>query len=185
MRYKTIILVTVLFSFISCEKKVEIKENRFRTWLNPDFKLENGFSVKLKMTVIHDDVFKIYYSEDPSENYQEKESIQSKVKGSNNNQIITFNLPKDIRPTKLRIDFGINKKQNYFKINSIELNNSQNNLEIPSDSLFNYFEIFNKNLSYDSINNHLKVEKSSNKKYSPSVFSKELLSNKLKDWYKD
>lgn len=185
MRVRLMVILVLIGSFISCQKEVEIKDGRFRTWLNPDFKLEKGFLIKINMTVIYDDVFKVYYTENITEQFNENKTLQSKISGNKAEQIITFNFPKGIKPHKLRIDFGINKKQNYFDIKSIEINNYDDYLKIQQDSILTYFEIFNNNLFYDSISKHYKVVKGPNKKYLPSIFSTERLSNHIIEWYKD
>ena|SRR5690554_5959651 len=169
--------------FFSCKKTATLNTNEHRVWLNPDIELEKGFTVVLDMTVEYDDIFKIYYCEDASEAFNEKRTVTSNILGSNNNQIITFSFPKRVEPKRLRIDFGVNKNQKTFKLNILEIKDHKNNIKILPDTLIDYFDIFNKNLLYDSVSNTLSVVKKPNDKYLPSIVSKELLTTKLTKWY--
>lgn len=182
MKLKINIIALIALSLFSCKKEVVIEDDRFRTWLNPDFETEKGFSLSLNITVVRDDVFKVYYAEDEA-SFTEKNTIKSKIKGRKEAQTITFNFPKEKKPIKFRIDLGSNKKQDFFRIGSVELKNPNNRLVIHQDSLFNYLEIHNKNLLYDSINNYHKVVKKPNKKYLPALFSNNKLSQELVNWY--
>ncbi len=185
MRLKINILLLLVLSFFSCKKEVHIEDDRFRTWLNPDVEIEKGFTLILKTSVIKDDVFKVYYTENDSIGFNEKNTIKSKVKGRNEAQDITFYFPKEKQPIKFRIDLGSNKKQEFFKIQSIKLKNQKNSLIIHQDSLLNYVEILNKSLSYDSINNYYKVIKKPNRKYLPALISNKKLTQELVNWYEN
>lgn len=185
MRLKIKILLLLVLSFFSCKKEVNIDEGRFRTWLNPDVEIEKGFTLILNASVIKDDVFKVYYTENDSTDFNEKNTIKSKVKGRQEEQVITFYFPKEKKPIKFRIDFGSNKKQDFFKIQSIELKSSNNRLIIHQDSLLNYLGILTKSLSYDSINNYFKVIKNPNRKYLPALYSNKELSQELANWYEN
>jgi hypothetical protein len=174
-----------LSCFISCKKASEQTAIEHRVWLNPDVKLEENFSIVLDMTIPQDDVFKVYYTEDPSQGFSEKRTVTTNVRGRNKNQQVTFNFPNTAKPKKLRIDFGLNKNQNSFKFNSIVLKNADNKLVVLPDSFSENFRIFNNNLVFDSIKGRLSVVKKPNKKYLPTIISKELLNNKLSNWYKE
>jgi hypothetical protein len=174
-------LLVSIICFYSCQKNGLPNSNNFRTWLNPDVKLDDVFSLSLNLEVRFDDQFKMYYTEDNSYDFNEKKTIRVKVKGLNYIQKITFNFPKNTRPTNVRIDLGVNKDQKVFTLDTISLGLNSDRIKIPPSSLLEYFEI-NNQLRYDSFNHNLKViHINSQKYYAPIIKSKGKLFLEIKN----
>ncbi len=173
-------LVVSIICFFSCQKNIPPNKNNFRIWLNPDIKVDDVFSLSLNLEARFNDQFKIYYTEDNSYKFSEEKTVRAKVKGLGYSQKITFKLPKNVRPTNIRIDFGININQKLFILDTISLGFNNDRIKIPPSSLLKYFET-NKQLKYDSINHNLKVIQNNNqKRYSPIIISKENLFLEIK-----
>lgn len=108
MRTK-ILLISVIFSivFSSCKNESKVtKDNEVAKEVKNDF-----FKVTLDVKVKKEDSFQLYYTENASENFSEEKSIWVNVKGSENEQKVSFNFSKDVIPSLIRLDFGVNKEQ--------------------------------------------------------------------------
>lgn len=71
--------------------------------------VKNSFKVIIDVIVKNDDNFSLFYTEDGTTNFGGT-PIWLGVKGNQNEQQIVFELPEDIYPSQLRLDFGL--KQN-------------------------------------------------------------------------
>ena len=121
----------MLFFFISCKKEVEKIEKVDIT--------RELFKVSLDLLIKKNDTLHLYYAGDMAEDYSEKNSIWLPVGGKEIAQKITFNLPKEILPTKLRIDFGVNRENEEIVLNTIAFN-YYDKIFVASDStIFDYF----------------------------------------------
>lgn len=69
--------------------------------------------ITLNATAKKDDSFQIYYKQDLDVDapFKEEESLYSEFKGSEQPQDIVWKLPKDVLPTMMRFDVGVNKQQ--------------------------------------------------------------------------
>ena len=121
----------MLFSFISCKKEVEKIEKVDTT--------KELFKVSLDLLIKENDTLHLYYAGDMAEDYSEQNSIWLPVSGKAITQKITFNLPKEVLPTKLRIDFGVNRENKEIVLNTVAFN-YYDKIFIANDStIFNYF----------------------------------------------
>lgn len=173
MKIKSLLLI-LFVSIFSCQKESSLDESKFRVWLNPDVKLEDVLTVKISLKVGYDDQFKIYYSEDNTENFNEEKTVKTKVKGAKTEQIVIFKFPKHVNPTNLRFDFGFNQKQVDFQINKFEFIYKGSYFRVQGEVLLDYFKIFDNRLIFDSSSKLLKVNKKvKRKQYHPTIISKE------------
>ncbi|WP_370477427.1 hypothetical protein [Tamlana flava] len=178
--------VFILFCLVSCKKTPPSTNNEYRVWLNPDVKLEDVFTVKIRLKVLHNDEFKVYYTQDNTENFNEENTVRTKINGSNEVQLLTFKFPKGTKPTNLRIDFGFNKEQRVFELNNLELSCHDNYFTIPGPTFLDYFKIFDNRLIFDASTAQLYVNKDIDRKqYLPITVSKESLNAELKYFYQE
>lgn len=133
-------LTTILlaaFVLFSCknDKTLENKEE-----LAPKNEI-NTFRVAFDLTVLKDDNFHLYYTQDGTINFDENQSVWLPVKGSANQQEVVFNLPQDVIPTHLRIDFGFgkNESQSDIVLKSFRMNYFDKKFEATDGQIFNYF----------------------------------------------
>lgn len=137
MRTKLIFTSLILaLTFISCKKEVskeEIKPIEVET-------NKNNFQVTLTATVKTDDNFQLYYSQDEYDvPYKEENSVWVAVKANDNPQDIVFNLPEDVIPNYLRIDFGTNEAQKEVTVKNFKMKYFSKSFEAKDSLFFNYF----------------------------------------------
>ena len=111
-----LILLCISMFFISCKNETSKTKEPEQELANDFFKVT--LDVKVKKT----DDFQIYYIENADENFSEEKSIWINVKGSENQQKVVFDLPKDIVPHLIRLDFGLSDTQEDITLYSIEMN---------------------------------------------------------------
>lgn len=134
--FKFIPLLLVLF-FVSCKKEGEVKNEKENT---TNEKVVNDFFViKLDVKGKKDDTFHVYYTEDKSLNFDESKTAWAEFISESNNVVnFKYNLPKDVLPNQLRLDFGVNNKDG-ISINNVEITYKTKTFNIPGAQVNNYF----------------------------------------------
>ncbi len=102
----------------------------------------NTVKFTLNAVVQQDDDFQIFYKDESVEEaapFDEVNSVWSGVKGGTAPQDVIFNLPEDIFPSSIRVDFGHNKKQPEMTLNSFLVSFKDKSFEIKGADFFNYF----------------------------------------------
>ncbi|MCF6131465.1 hypothetical protein [Flavobacterium wongokense] len=128
----SVLLATIFFTGCKDEKSVDSLEV---------VKTEEAakiFQVTLDVTVKKDDNFALFYTEDGTINFT-GDPIWIGVKGSDAPQKVVFNLPENVIPTMLRIDFGISKDQDVMTINNYKMTYAGKSFETPGATFFKYF----------------------------------------------
>ena len=118
---------------------------------------DNIFSVELDVQVPKDDALEVFYLEAETDAYVATRMIQQKLTGMDDFQHVKFELPKDVYPFNIRLDFGFNKDQEMIKIAGCKLSYNNNSFVIKGKDLKNYFN-FNGGIEMlsDSLNFKLK-----------------------------
>jgi hypothetical protein len=129
-----IFAVLLVFTLFSCkdEKKPAAVET-------PKEKASQTFDVTLNVTVKKDDSFHLFYTEDETINFDEKQSVWVELKGKETSQDVVFRLPEDVIPTHLRLDFGINKEQEDMTVNNFKMEYMGKKFEAKGPDFFTYF----------------------------------------------
>jgi hypothetical protein len=136
MKTKFLIVIFLLSAFfVGCKNEKSNNTNELSV-----AKEENNFKVKLTVTVKKDDTFSLFYTEDGSTDFSKIQPIWLNVKGSNSPQDIVFNLPEDVIPSQLRLDFGLSKDQEEMVIDKFGMNYFGKSFEIPGDKFYLYFD---------------------------------------------
>lgn len=102
---------------------------------------DNSFKVSFDLIAKKDDNFHLYYTEDGTINFNEKQSIWVPIKGSETEQEVVFKLPEDAAPTHFRVDFGhgVNKEQTEIVLKKFKMNYYDRAFEAKDSLIFNYF----------------------------------------------
>lgn len=132
---KILLTLLLILSLVAC-KNEEKTENK------PIEPL--GYVITLNAVVKQNDNFQLFYSEAAelsSVNYDENSSVRVDIIGNSNPQNIVFNLPEDVSPTFLRLDFGANKNQNDIQINNINIEYINKKFDISGSMFFDYFTL--------------------------------------------
>jgi hypothetical protein len=168
----------VLFS-ISCKNESDVKnENNVEN----QKVLNDFFVIKLEVKGKKDDTFHVYFTEDKSLNFDEKNTAWAEFTNetSNNNLNFKYNLPKDILPNQLRLDFGVNNKDGVV-INKIEVTYTDKTFNINSADISKYFRPNELCTTFDSKTNLFKPLKQGD---NISLFPTENLSVELEKLFK-
>lgn len=140
MKFRLTFLTLVAFiALTSCKddkKEAEAKEA-------PAVEVADDGSLKVSFDLIvkKDDNFHIFYTEDGTVNFNEKQSIWMPVKGSDNVQTVTFKLPEAASPTHLRVDFGFgkNEAQSDVELKTFKMNYFGQEVVTEGASILEYF----------------------------------------------
>ncbi|WP_162126808.1 hypothetical protein [Flavobacterium phycosphaerae] len=142
---------------------------------------EQGFKVVVNATVKKDDSFSIFYTEDGTADFTKIQPIWVDVKGSNTPQDVVFNLPADVYPSQLRLDFGVNKTQEDIVFNSATFSYFDKSEKISGPDLGIFFRQDDSKCTYDYKTGVIKALVKDNVRTFPSLYPhEENMSNLLK-----
>jgi len=141
MKLRTLIALTAFLAFLSCKKETEGNVNKTDSTASEVEVDKDLIKVSFDLIVKKDDNMHLYYTEDGSINFDEKQSVWMPVKGNENSQEVTFKLPKDVYPTALRVDFGHgkNEAQSDVELKAFRLKHFDKKFEVKDTLIFNYF----------------------------------------------
>lgn len=150
-----------------------------------EVKDKNLFKVSFELIVKKNDNMHLYYTEDGSINFDEKKSIWIPVTGSEISQKVQFNLPLDVIPTHIRVDFGFGKniEQSDVEIKTFSMNYFDKKVEVSGIGIFDYFYPMKENtevISGTSILKRLNKEQESG----PILYPQILLAKKINEMTK-
>lgn len=97
------------------------------------------FTVTLDVEVSKPDTFSLYYTEDGSINFGTIPALWVDVEGRSGSQRVVFSLPKEAKPTQLRLDFGVNKEQEDIVFKQITLAYRDKKFSAAGPEIFTYF----------------------------------------------
>lgn len=141
MKLRLLLVLTVSLTFLSCKKDNEETINKADSAATEVEVDKDLLKVSFNLIIKKDDNLHLYYTEDGSINFDEKQSIWLPVKGNDNSQKVTFNLPKDVYPTALRVDFGYGKniEQSDVALLNFSMSFYDNKFESNGLDILNYF----------------------------------------------
>jgi hypothetical protein len=139
----------------------------------PD-KTQSDIIVELKVRVLEDDIFQLFYLQDGMNGFTEDKSASADVKGSSDTQEVKFVIPFNKPIHKIRLDVGRNLKQKPIILGSVKFLFSKNTLE------FDVFKSFTPNdyISYDNGEYVTKTRQDLDYPYDPYFVSNFNLSEK-------
>lgn len=180
MKFRRLLLLMIVgLSLLSCKK--EEKAADAAATENQATADENVFVITLNATVAKDDSFQIYYKQDNDVQapFEEKNSLYSEFKGSGQPQDIVFRLPKDVLPTMLRFDFGVNKEQTEIVVNSYRMQFNGKQFEIKGSDFFKYFYPAEEGLKFDAVKSTVKPFVKPDGSYDPLFNSQPVLNEEI------
>lgn len=168
---KYLICSLIIVFLISCKDKKEADQPL----------IENVFTITINAKVSKDDTFQVFYNEsnDAQTPFEEKYSIFTAVKGSDQDQDIVFKLPEDVFPTQIRLDFGINKSQTEISISNFKINYKQKSFEAKGSNFFNYFTPDTVFVKVDKVNSKAIPFVNKDGGYDPMFISKNELNQEI------
>jgi hypothetical protein len=130
---KSVSIIALTLLFISC--KEEKKQEQAKT----DEPQNEFFRVELDVTCPVKDDFVVYYTEDTTINFSEENAVWANVKDQTESQTVVINLPEEIIPTDIRLDFGINKEQKDIILEKFKLSFYGKSFEARGSDFLKYF----------------------------------------------
>ena len=182
MKLRALIALTFFITFLSCKKETEEKVNKNDSTEIQVEVDEDLLKVSFELIIKKDDNLHLYYTEDGSINFDEKQSLWVPVKGSENVQKVTFKLPKDVYPTALRVDFGFGKnvEQSDVELKTFSMNYFDEKVEANGVDILNYFYPMKENNLITPGTTTLK-RLNKDQESGPILYPQILLSEKIKE----
>jgi hypothetical protein len=131
------------------------------------------FKVKIGLKIMSDDQLSLYYTTNGSTDFSQKPPIWMTVKGSDDQQEVTFALPPKVRPSQLRIDLGRNPNQKEIYLGKVTLSYRGKGVEFPGTLVFSYFRPDFTKTRYDATTGIVTGIVKNGVRQSPSLYPKE------------
>lgn len=135
--------------------------------------VDNNFKITLNVIVKRDDDFSLFYTEDGSINFT-GEPIWLGVKGSENIQQVVYNLPDEVFPTELRLDFGMKEDQEDIILKGVTLEYKGRKKEIVGANLINFFIADENKCTFDPSTGTIKAIIKDGVRQFPSLYPQEV-----------
>ncbi|WP_445709944.1 hypothetical protein [Flavobacterium sp.] len=141
--------------------------------------------IEIDTVIKESDSIHVFYTKNSTLEFNENSSFWEKVNGSDKNQKIILQFPKDTFPKQIRIDFGNNIKQQEIVLNKINFQFKNKSFSLLGKEIYYYFRI---DESVTELNKGLGVLKRRNSLQTrgPSLYPKgDNLFNKLNKFQND
>jgi hypothetical protein len=139
MKIRLLICILSLFIGFSCKNNSE--ENNNRADLTPE---QKTFILEMDVKAESPDDFALYYTHDNTINFSDKEVVWRGVKGGMETERLTFNLPEELLPTNIRIDFGIKKDSKAVTLERFKIVYRNKIIEVKGSEFLYYFMVNDK-----------------------------------------
>lgn len=142
---KTVLKAILLFLIISLNSCKLEKKNQETKPKSDVTKISNSdlFSeevvIKLKFILEKRDHIQLYFTEDPLDNFSEKQTFRYNTNANSEVQEMIFEFEKDVYPEKLRLDLGANKEQQKIILKNITITKGNKILSIDGEKILKYF----------------------------------------------
>jgi len=166
MKFKTfLLLIPALIIVFSCKNEVDIDSLEI---VRPQI-VDSIFRVKLNVEVKKEDNFSLYFTTDGSTDFK-TEPLWVNVKGNENEQQLVFSLEKGMKPSQIRLDFGMKKDQEDIVLKSIILEYSGKKREIIGAELGTYFRADETKCTFDPTTGIIKAVVKNGERQNPSLY---------------
>jgi hypothetical protein len=131
MKPKGIVYLLVLTSLFSCKNEEKSSEKKIEA--------KQCFSATFDVVCETKDDFTVYYTETGTNEFKGELAVWGGVKGGNIDEKIVIDLPEEIIPTNIRVDFGIKPDRKDVLLKKLKFDFYGNSFEIKGSDFFNYF----------------------------------------------
>lgn len=171
MKYNYL-LVLFLCSLLLIGCKDKTAENSEVT--NESITSNEPFKVTLNFIAKTKDDFCLLYTEDGTINFGEK-GIWKAIEGSDKEQSVVFEFPKEIFPTELRLDLGIKPEQSDIQIKSVTLEYRDKKREIVGAELGVFFRADENTCKFDATTGLVTANVKAGVRQNPSLYPQEVI----------
>ncbi|MEO5777761.1 MAG: hypothetical protein ABIQ27_12720 [Flavobacterium sp.] len=141
MKIRVLIGLLSLSLVFSCQNKTEENKKDTEATVTPEQQI---FNVEMDVKAETADDFALYYTQDNSIDFSDKQVIWRGVKGGMATERITFNLPENVLPTNIRIDFGIKKDSKDVTLERFKIEYLNKTIEVKGSEFLYYFMVNDK-----------------------------------------
>ncbi len=163
-----IVLMTTFFVGCKNEKSVDSLEV-----VTPETIVDKTFKVTLNVILKKDDTFSLFYTEDGTTDFSKTAPIWKAVKGSDAEQSVVYNLPEEVFPSQLRLDFGLAKVQDDITLKSVILEYKGKKREIVGPELASFFQADLNKCTFDASTGIIKAVIKDGVRQFPSLYPQE------------
>ncbi len=136
--------------------------------------VDKSFNVVLDVVIKQDDDIALFYTTDGSEDFSKVTPIWQGVKGSPTAQQITFKLPEGVKPTAVRMDFGLKENQEDIYFNKITFNHLGAERIIACPEMVDFFRADDSKCSFDPATGLIKAKIVDGKRAVPSIYPQQI-----------
>lgn len=174
MKFKVItISLLTLIATVSC------KNEKNETEIDEPKKVElNHFKATLDLVVKQDDSLQLFYMDEVIPGFNEENSVWVYVKGSENSQEITFDIPEGVIPSNLRFDISKNENQEPIVLSNFKLQYQDKVYESKDSTMVNYF-LPNDQIEYNPTTKTFSFIKVQQAGFDPFIYSTDLLNKQV------
>ncbi len=134
MKTKSILpFVILVLTLFSCKNKTEDGASKVAA------PVKENFIVELDVNTSKKDDFTVYYTEDKTNEFDGIKAVWKGVLGGGTDEKVIIELPVDVIPTNIRLDFGINPEREDVIVNKITLKYLDKVFDIRGADFLNYF----------------------------------------------
>lgn len=144
MKSKFIIaLLVASAAFTSCKKENAYKVEGDAAAESPAEPVKENFSVELELVAEKSDDFAVYFTEDGSIKFENGGVVWGGVKANPAPQKVIFDMPAEVIPTNIRIDFGLKNgaEQGDVTLQKVKLSNYGKTFEFKGSDFLKYFSV--------------------------------------------
>ena len=169
MKSKFLFLSFFLLTLIGCKDEKSIDSLKI---VKPET-TDTFFKVTLNVIVKKDDDFALFYTQDGTTDFKTAPIWQA-VKGNEGSQQVQYNLPPNVLPTQLRMDFGLKPNQEDIVLKSVILEYKDKKREIEGTELGNFFRADVNKCTFDASTGLIKSVIKDGVRQSPSIYPHEM-----------
>lgn len=171
---KNIFVVSILFCLFSCKEEPKVVQQEKK----------ETFRVALDLIVKADDSLQLFYCEEGEQDYDGVKTVWAPIKGKETSQEVKFELPEDAMPTKIRIDFGVNKQQQPIEVKKFTMNYYDKSFQIKDTMFYQYF-IPSHQIEWDRKKAVATLKPTNGETYDPAFRSRTSLEVELAEMFKN
>lgn len=172
------LLCAAIFSMTSCSK--DGANSAEVTSENAGVE-SKGLVMTLEGVFPTNDTYQIFYSNDGS--FSEDKSVRIPVIGQSVLQKIVVELPENVKPQNLRLDYGYNPNQTVVTIKKATFTYQGNVFEVEGVDFYGKFFVDGQATSYDPITLSINIKSNDDGTYDPYALSTDELKKNLNKLY--
>lgn len=172
------LVCAAIFSMTSCNKE---GANSAEVSTENAVSESKGLVMVLEGVFPTNDTYQIFYSNDGS--FSEDKSVRIPVIGQSVLQKVVVELPENVKPQSLRLDYGYNSNQTVVTIKKAEFIYQGNSFEVNGADFYGKFFVDGQGTSYDPVTLSINIKTNDDGAYDPYALSTDELKKNLNKLY--